>query len=473
MSLERKIQRTPWKKVKSFLVKAGIYSLTVPFLGSCVGPTLVERRALKPEWVSVRPVQQEVISSEVVSQDTVEHQLGEEVRVDYDQRLVEISLLEQTVRSSTKIDSIRESQLLQEIKKEELIWEGSDYMGFCNFAKWSVGVGVVGGGILGGIYYLYADEEDAATASAVIWLSSIGFGVMLAGLALKSLPTGACDNVRWTKVETTATNNQRSQERTYTKTTAQPPEILSTLPANATLTASGDLFPERTYRVINGRTVIEVQAPEYPVIFAGKREDIGRRVATKWINPQCQGGVIDYITSHAQPALTSLQVRTQAPAGREGVETDEKTYPINLFLGPSREEVIRYVVDEHINSRIQQATVVYSDMDSHFPVTNIQASFTPVGVPNPAGLVRGCFGQREDQQAAERYVKDYTYSSFETRINGEHSFMIYVPSTFRVKVVHPSYHYLDERLKFEEGNLVQERFLVELGSKHRVRAVPE
>jgi len=146
-----------------------------------------------------------------------------------------------------------------------------------------------------------------------------------------------------------------------------------------------------------------------------------------------------------------------------------REYRLQAQVGPKPAEVIRFVVERHINSRIGMATVEYLDKNSRMPVNDLRVDVSPVSVPTPEYLASKCFSKASSRDAAKALITSFSTKPTKMRTNGVLRLSVYAGSKYRVVVRHPLYHYRDDVLQMHIGEMT--RVMRDIGSKVRVRQV--
>ncbi len=475
LSLENKVGKSKSlsHRMLSFLSRS---LLSASLLAAGCSTTEVGRRYVGTTWEkSDKPSQEEVISTRREAGETrIKHRLGDLI-VNYDGGLIGIPVSETPTRHVREIRHGRKAYVLREVKEVEVEYYGPKNKDLC-------GTSIAGASLFTSLTILagYRDannEDDPSTPDIdegydrpwVPIITSLFAAYCWWGVAY------ACPKRTRTTTEKEPTGREKPAEpEDYTTAgdfKAVPGE---TRPASSGSLSLSGFLQGKVPIAGNGHATISVPPLRNSLVFANNQNDAVSKVDLSWVRTTCREGLAEFVSFNAQPTTMQLAAQTHPPAGEEQrYETDQRIYQLGAYKIPSRNDMIQFAVERHINSRIQQATIIYKDMESHFPVHNVQASFSPVRVPTPADLASLCFTEQEDRNTAQRFISQYTYAPFNVRVNGEYSFMVLTPATFRVRTVHPNYRHNDGRMTFVPGNLEWEAFMVELGSKHRVREVPE
>lgn len=458
----------------SLKIKAS--ALLLAFLGSCANTRteIISRDSLiwvksneEPQVLVVKSENESIsVQSSILLPDL------DDLVIDYKNRTIDVPVSYGRVEKCIVVETREETRLENEATVSTIVAETTD-LSRCHVYVYA---GTAVGGLAG--MFVAAPLASKGNEKVAAFLLGLPLG------ALTGIITGAYigEDVNhciqeWhksTKVIDTKigplTSNQRTvktesmwrlppQRKTHTK------ELLK----SGILEVEGDNFGQREFPIRDGHASISVPPLPEPYVFA-RYLDALRKTDLSWVKPVCRPGVEDYLMAAADSVTLSLTVSARKDRGGEPAT---KTYDVPILKLPDHDDIINYVVNKHINERIQDVTLSYLDLDDHTAITNLQVTISPRGVPKPNQLVAGCFEHQRDRATAIGFVKDYTYEPFETRVNKEQSFsaLLLFPYTLATKL--KGYRFQSGTVQFKEGALNKEIYLTELGSKLRVLNVRE
>lgn len=439
-------------------------------LSSCGATREISRRDVGYDWVrsNQAPLEEVLFSKDLESQKR-EHKLGD-LDIDYEQRVIAIPVDEVLVGYTTIDDTVKKTEFLQEVRVQEVTELGPRDKEKCESssspARVLLSVSVLGAGAA------VVSENNLFFIVPIITTIP---ALVATGVSIKYCSSR--ESTRTVHIPTGRTKEEYlTEEREGAPTTS--PSLDQTQPAQGGSVLLSGTISGPPAAIKNGQAVFHLPNPalQFPYLFTNSRDKIPSMVDISWIKKDCRDGVLRYVRDNAQPISGELHAETRAPAGEEETyKTDNKNYAFHSFKAPAHEEIIDFVVQEHINRRIQTGVVLYYDLATRSLINNLEVSLTPIRIPSPADLVSVCFESVEDQRTAMKHIKPYRYDLFDARVNGEITFPVFVPSTFRISARNPAYDSLDEEFTFtfRNGPEVKERYMSQTGSKHRVKTVPE
>lgn len=437
----------------------GVAAVTAVGLISSCGPHISYKGK---QWLkNDKPPAEQVLGATDSDRHIITDLFGPSVQVRYDENKIIFPVQRRVEKEVITATSIKTTYLLEE-EVDRSVETGLK-------VKWER-AGCIGGlGLGAGLVALGVPASNNDNDAAAALLSISGIAVAAWGFF------AGCDPKDYKHTHDTPTGLTKTNVTTGVVHSAGSRSLVSLLPAQNVavyLTSNVPIVQDRTY-ARDGKAEFAV-SPQYPVLFTNDPTKVPGMLDVSWLRGACQKDAVDYILQQMMHTDLSVAVVTNERQADPSTTYNAGSlqYKVPVIVGPTIEQIIQYLVDTHINSRIKMATVSYLDVDSHYPIKNVSLTVTPDHVPTPEQLASQCFGNEYLGQAL-RSVRAYAHEPFGVVINGQADLPVYTPSAFRVKAIHPDYHFRDDVMKFTAEQLVQTQAMRLLGDKHRVRMVPE